>query len=88
MILKYNKLKYTLLKYFRNMNIVITLNEAVETSIYIENAKILIDNKKICLSDGNDRNFIINFNYIEKIKIVNKLCIILQLRDITIQIEQ
>ena len=88
MIIKYNILKHILLKYFRNVTIHINITGIISSTIILENTKIALDNKKIFLSNREYQNFIINMDYIQKIKIVNIWHIILKFKDFEIDIQQ
>lgn len=88
MILKYKRMKHILLKHFKNANIQIKITGVISTTLFLENTKILIDNKKIMLSDGNDKNIIIDLQNIEKIKILNVWHIILKSKNIEVDIQQ
>lgn len=88
MILQYKRMKHILLKYFKNANTQIKITGVISTTLFLENTKILIDNKKIMVSDGNDKNIIIDLQDIEKIKILNVWHIILKGKNIEVDIQQ
>lgn len=88
MILQYKRMKHILLKHFRNANTQIKINGIITTTLFLESTKILIDNKKIMLSDGENENIIIHLQDIEKIKILNVWHIILKSKNIEVDIQQ
>lgn len=88
MILKYRRMKHILLKHFKNANIQIKITGVISTTLFLESTKILIDNKKIMLSDGENENIIIDMDSIEKIKILNVWHIILKSKNIEVDIQQ
>lgn len=88
MILQYKRMKHILLKHFKNANTQIKVTGVITTILFLESTKILIDNKKIALSDGNDKNIIIDLQNIEKIKILNVWHIILKSKNIEVDIQQ
>lgn len=88
MIIKLKRVKFILLKYFRNQNVKIIINGIISTDLFLENVKILIDNKKIMLSNGNNQNIIIDLQDITKIEIINKWHIIFKNQFLTVDIQQ
>ena len=88
MLIKYKILKHILLKHFRNITTHINIRGIISSTIILQNTKIALDNKKIFLSNGEYQNFIINMDYIQKIKIVNIWHIILKFKDFEIDIQQ
>lgn len=88
MVLKYKRIKYILLKYFKNQNTHITVTGIINTKIILKNTIILIDNKKIVLSNGEYKNFIIDLEDVEKIKIINVWHFILKFKNLSIDIQQ
>lgn len=88
MLIKYNILKYILLKHFRNVTTHINIIGIISSTIILQNTKIALDKKKIFLSNGEYQNFIISMDYIQKIKIVNIWHIILKFKDFEIDIQQ
>ena len=88
MVLQYKRMKHILLKHFRNANTQIKINGIITTTLFLESTKILIDNKKIMLSDGENENIIIHLQDIEKIKILNVWHIILKSKNIEVDIQQ
>lgn len=88
MLIKYNILKYILLKHFRNVTTHINIIGIISSTIILQNTKIALDKKKIFLSNGEYQNFIISVDYIQKIKIVNIWHVILKFKDFEIDIQQ
>lgn len=88
MVIQYRRIRYILLKHFRNVNVQIKIKGIINTTLFLENAKVLIDRRKIIFSDGEDKNFIIDLEDIEKIEITNVWHIILKYKNITIDIQQ
>ena len=72
MLIQYNKLKYILLKHYKNVNIQIAINGIINTTLFLENAKIIIDERKIMFSNGDYKNIIVNLQNVSKIKRINK----------------
>lgn len=88
MVLQYKRMKHILLKHFKNANIQIKITGVISTTLFLESTKILIDNKKIMLSNGENQNIIIDIENIEKIKILNVWHIILKSKNIEVDIQQ
>lgn len=88
MILQYKRMKHILLKHFKNANTQIKITGVISTTLFLENTKILIDNKKIMLSNGENQNVIIDLQDINKIEILNKWHIILKSKNINVDIQQ
>ena len=88
MLLQYNRLKYILLKHYKNVNTQIEINGIINTTLFLENAKIIIDKRKIMFSNGEYKNIIIDLQNVSKIKIINKWHIIINYKEIAIDIQQ
>ena len=88
MLIQYNKLKYILLKHYKNVNIQIAINGIINTTLFLENAKIIIDKRKIMFSNGEYQNIIIDLQNAGKIKIINKWHILIKYKEIEIDIQQ
>ena len=88
MLLQYNKLKYILLKHYKNVNIQISVNGIINTTLFFENVKIIIDKRKIMFSNGDYKNIIIDLQNVSKIKIINKWHILIFYKEIEIDIQQ
>lgn len=88
MLIQYNKLKYILLKHYKNVNIQIAINGIINTTLFLENAKIIIDKRKIMFSNGDYKNIIVNLQNVSKIKIINKWHILINYKEIEIDIQQ
>ena len=88
MLLQYSKLKYILLKHYRNVNMQIAINGIINTTLFLENAKIIIDKRKIMFSNGEYQNIIIDLQNAGKIKIINKWHILIKYKEIEIDIQQ
>ena len=88
MLIHYNKLKYILLKHYKNVNIQIAINGIINTTLFLENAKIIIDKRKIVFSNGEYKNIIIDLQNVDKLKIINKWHIIINYKEIVIDIQQ
>lgn len=88
MILKYKRMKHILLKHFKNANTQIKVTGVISTTLFLENTKILIDYKKIMLSNGENQNIIIDMENINKIDILNKWHIILKYKNVVVDIQQ
>ena len=88
MLIHYNKLKYILLKHYKNVNIQIAINGIINTTLFLENAKIIIDKRKIMFSNGEYQNIIIDLQNAGKIKIINKWHILIKYKEIEIDIQQ
>ena len=88
MLIQYNKLKYILLKHYKNVNIQIAINGIINTTLFLENAKIIIDKRKIMFSNGDYKNIIVNLQNVSKIKIINKWHILIKCKEIEIDIQQ
>ena len=71
MLMQYNRLKYILLKHYKNVNIQILINGVINTTLFLEDVKIIIDKKKIVFSNGEYKNIIIDLQNVSKIKIIN-----------------
>ena len=88
MLLQYNRLKYILLKHYKNVNMQVSVNGVINTTLFLENAKIIIDKRKIVFSNGEYKNIIIDLQNVSKIKIINKWHIIINYKEIVIDIQQ
>lgn len=88
MLLQYNRLKYILLKHYKNVNIQIAINGIINTTLFLEKAKIIIDKRKIVFSNGEYKNIIIDLQNVSKIKIINKWHILIKYKEIEIDIQQ
>lgn len=88
MLLQYSKLKYILLKHYKNVNTQIEINGIINTTLFLENAKIIIDKRKIVFSNGEYKNIIIDLQNVSKIKIINKWHILIKYKEIEIDIQQ
>lgn len=88
MLILYNRLKYILLKHYKNVNIQISVNGIINTTLFLENAKIIIDRRKLIFSNGEYKNIIIDLQNVGKIKIINKWHIIIGYKEIEIDIQQ
>jgi hypothetical protein len=88
MLIQYNKLKYILLKHYKNVNIQIAINGIINTTLFLENAKIIIDKRKIMFSNGDYKNIIVNLQNVSKIKIINKWHILIKYKEVEIDIQQ
>ena len=87
MIIQFYRLKHILLKYFRNVDTYIRISGVIDTNLCIEKAKLLVDKRKITLSDGENKNFIIDLDFIDKVKIVNEWHILLLGKNVQIDMQ-
>ena len=88
MLLQYNRLKYILLKHYKNVNTQIETNGIINTTLFLEKAKITIDKRKIMFSNGEYKNIIIDLQNVSKIKIINKWHILIKYKEVEIDIQQ
>ena len=88
MLIQYNKLKYILLKHYKNVNTQISISGIINTTLFLEKAKIIIDKRKIMFSNGEYKNIIIDLQNVNKIKIINKWHILIKYKEIEIDIQQ
>lgn len=88
MLLQYNRLKYILLKHYKNVNIQIAINGIINTTLFLEKAKIIVDKRKLIFSNGEYKNIIIDLQNVSKIKIINKWHILIKCKEIEIDIQQ
>ena len=88
MLIQYNKLKYILLKHYKNVNIQIAINGIINTTLFLEKAKIIVDKRKLIFSNGEYKNIIIDLQNVSKIKIINKWHILIKYKEIEIDIQQ
>lgn len=88
MLLQYSKLKYILLKHYKNVNIQISVNGIINTTLFLEKAKIIVDKRKLIFSNGEYKNIIIDLQNVDKIKIINKWHILINYKEIEIDIQQ
>ena len=88
MLLQYSKLKYILLKHYKNVNIQISVNGIINTTLFLEKAKIIVDKRKLIFSNGEYKNIIIDLQNVDKIKIINKWHILIKCKEIEIDIQQ
>lgn len=66
----------------------IAINGIINTTLFLENAKIIIDKRKIMFSNGEYQNIIIDLQNAGKIKIINKWHILIKYKEIEIDIQQ
>lgn len=88
MVLQYKRMKHILLKYFKNATTQIKITGVISTTLFLESTKILIDNRKIMVSNGENQNIIIDMENINKIDILNKWHIILKYKNVVVDIQQ
>lgn len=88
MLISYNRLRYILLKHYKNVNIQIEISGIINTTLFLEKAKIIIDKRKIMFSNGEYQNIIIDLQNAGKIKIINKWHILIKYKEIEIDIQQ
>lgn len=88
MLILYNRLKHLLLKHYKNVNIQIEISGIINTTLFLENVKIIIDKRKIIFSNGDYKNIIIDLQNVNKIKIINKWHILIKYKEIEIDIQQ
>ena len=70
--INYIKLKHTLLKNYKNERIFVEIRGIVNSRMFIEKARIIINHHKIVLSNKDETNdFILEFDYLKKIEFVN-----------------
>lgn len=85
--MQFYRLKHILLKYFRNVDTYIRISGVIDTTLCIEKAKLLVDKRKITLSDGENKNFIIDLDFIDKVKIINVWHILLLGKNVQIDMQ-
>ena len=66
----------------------VSVNGVINTTLFLENAKIIIDKRKIVFSNGEYKNIIIDLQNVSKIKIINKWHILINYKEIEIDIQQ
>lgn len=88
MLISYNRLRYILLKHYKNVNTQISINGIINTTLFLEKSKIVIDKRKIVFSNGEYKNIIIDLQNVSKIKIINKWHILIKYKEIEIDIQQ
>ena len=88
MLILYNRLKYLLLKHYKNVNTQIAINGIINTTLFLEKAKIIVDKRKLIFSNGEYKNIIIDLQNVSKIKIINKWHILIKCKEIEIDIQQ
>ena len=88
MLISYNRLRYILLKHYKNVNIQIEISGIINTTLFLEKAKIIIDRRKIVFSNGEYKNIIVDLQNVSKIKIINKWHILIKYKEIEIDIQQ
>ena len=88
MLISYNRLKYLLLKHYKNVNMQIAINGIINTTLFLEKSKIVIDKRKIVFSNGEYKNIIIDLQNVDKLKIINKWHILIKYKEIEIDIQQ
>ena len=59
MLILYNRLKHLLLKHYKNVNIQIEISGVINTTLFLEKAKIIIDRRKLIFSNGEYKNIIV-----------------------------
>lgn len=88
MLILYNRLKHLLLKHYKNVNIQIEISGVINTTLFLEKAKIIIDRRKLIFSNGEYKNIIVDLQNVSKIKIINKWHILINYKEIEIDIQQ
>ena len=82
---KVEKLKKTLLKEYKNKDILIMLEGFIKTYIIIKNSKILINNQTLILTDGKQQEIIIDLDYVYNIDVNTAIMFDLDNEKITLQ---
>ena len=85
-IINLAKLKQILLKNFENQRVCIELKGFISTSIFLDNAKILVNNKKLIVVDDTNE-FELEFLLIKKIKFNDLWQIQIYFEDLTVTLE-
>ena len=88
MLILYNRLKHLLLKHYKNVNIQIEISGVINTTLFLEKAKIIIDRRKLIFSNGEYKYIIVDLQNVSKIKIINKWHILINYKEIEIDIQQ
>ena len=66
----------------------VSVNGVINTTLFLEKAKIIVDKRKVIFSNGEYKNIIIDLQNVDKIKIINKWHIIIKYKEIVIDIQQ
>ena len=82
---KVEKLKKTLLKEYKNKDILVILEGFIKTYIIIKNSKILINNQTLILTDGKQQEIIIDLDYVYNIDVNTAIMFDLDNEKITLQ---
>ena len=56
---------------FENQDIYIEINNAIQYYTTIHNAKIIISNQKLIISNGDNKDFIIELQYLDNVDVKN-----------------
>ena len=84
----YSRLKYIILKYYKNQCEQVIMQGVVNTTFFFKDVRVFIDKRKLIFSDNEYVNFIIDLDFIEKIKILNNWHIKFFYKDLMIDIQQ
>ena len=72
---------------FENKNVYIELQEAIQYHTTIHNAKILISDEKIFISNGKEQDFIVELHYLSDVNIENKVIYLEMWNDLKITLD-
>ena len=87
---KFNKLNYLLIEcnYNKGQAKDNEISGVINTTLFLEKAKIIIDRRKLIFSNGEYKNIIVDLQNVSKIKIINKWHILINYKEIEIDIQQ
>lgn len=80
------KLKNKIIE-FQNQDVYIELQQAIQYHITIKNAKVIVSNEKLIISDEQHQDFIIELQYLEDIEIDGNTIYIEMSNDIKITLD-
>lgn len=72
---------------FENQDIYIELENSIQYYITIRNAKMIVSDEKLIISDGGQQDFIVELHYLDDLEITDKTIYIEMSNDINITLD-
>lgn len=75
------------IKEFENQDVFIKLENAIQYHTTINNAKIIVSDEKLIVSDEQEQDFIIELHYLEELEENENIIYLVMSNDLTITLE-
>ncbi len=72
---------------FENQDIYIELENSIQYYITIKNAKMIVSDEKLIISDGGQQDFIVELHYLDDLEITDKTIYMEMSNDINITLD-